>query len=76
MKAREILIALHIKHEGDWDAIYEDIRDKNIADDLEKCIEGVDLDMFCTILDEDYPERIKHRPRPPFVIQEAVVWNT
>lgn len=68
MTARERLIALHIKYEGDWDAIYENIRDKNIPDDLEKCVEDVDLDMYCTILDEDYPQRLKQRFKPPFVI--------
>lgn len=70
MKARDILIALHIKHEGNWDYIYEDIRDKNI-ENIENYIKDYDedeLNEFVTILDEDYPQRLKQRFKPPFVI--------
>ncbi len=68
MKAREILIALWIKHKQDWDKMYEDIANKNIDDNLEKYLENVDTEEFVTILDADYPEKLKHRYHPPFVI--------
>jgi len=70
MKAREILIALHIKHNGNWDKIYEDIRNRN-TENIEDYIKDYDednLNDFVTIIDEDYPERLKQRFKPPFVI--------
>ena len=71
MKAREVLIALHIKYDGDWDRIYRDVILKNVDEDLEGYVNEEAADYFITILDEDYPERLKHRNKPPFVIQEV-----
>lgn len=68
MKARDIIIALWIKNSGDWDKIYRDIRDKNIDDNLEDYIKGIDTECLVTILDEGYPDRLKTRVKPPFVL--------
>jgi len=65
-KAREILIALAIRNNGDWGRIYEDVKNKTYPTDEEikqaksvKCI---------TILDEEYPNELKQSFKPPFVL--------
>lgn len=68
MKAREILIALWLKYDRDWDSIYAALKNKDMDDNLEEHLKDIDPDYFITILDEDYPERLKHRHKPPFVI--------
>ena len=64
MQAREIIIALAIKNQGDWHRIYEDVKSRNM-DDLEKYNTNVDA---ITILDNDYPEKLKRINKPPFVL--------
>lgn len=69
VNGREVLIALYLKHRN-WDKIYRDII-------LKKEIEKRYLSMakrvenkYITLLDPDYPEDIKKRFRPPFVIRK------
>lgn len=67
MTAREAIIALWIKYRQDWDAIYHAVLSKE-TDDLEKYLEDVDVNDFVTIFDEDYPQRLRERSKPPFVL--------
>lgn len=67
---RNFIIALSIRHRGDWDRILDDIRKRAVPTDdeliaalsLRKGVKAI------TILDDEYPERLKHIQKPPFVI--------
>lgn len=63
MNAREILLALAIKNNGDWDSIYNDLVEKVMPP------EEVEYNgKYITILDEEYPEELKHILKPPFIL--------
>jgi len=64
MQARQILIALAIKHQGDWMKIYKDIQDRN-SEGLEEIDTNIDA---ITRVDKDYPEELKKIHQPPFVL--------
>lgn len=73
MKARDILIALYLKYDGDWDKIYSAIKDKKTENLNTKKIKQLRVKYetnfnFITLLDEEYPEQLKHGYKPPFVI--------
>lgn len=67
MKAREILIAIWKKCNGDWDAIFKVIRNKEYIDE-DFSLEGIDPSKYVTLLDEDYPQDLKQSYKPPFVL--------
>lgn len=70
MNGRDVLIYLSIKYEGDWNAIYSDIkgRKKNFtSDDVAQAVASVKSKVV-TIIDRDYPEAFKNQYKPPFVI--------
>ena len=69
MNGRQILIALAIKYEGDWDAIYTAIKSKCV-EELEPCWEMFNKSTCkaTTILDADYPQILKNIYMPPFVL--------
>ena len=72
MNAREMLIALAIKHEGEWENIYKDIQNKVFLSQEE--IEtysfkySEDFTNAVTILDSNYPDYLKNIEKPPFVL--------
>ena len=68
METREILIAIWKKCNGDWDAIYKVLRNKEYID-VELSLEGVDTSKYVTLLDEDYPQDLKQSYKPPFVFE-------
>lgn len=72
MKSRQILIALYAKHNGDWLSIFQDLKNKvayeedfivKTAEDFEKKHKQV-----ITLLDNEYPEELKMKLMPPFVL--------
>ena len=69
MKAREVLIYLSVKFQGDWDKIYEFIskRKKVDIDDAGPFVESMNINAV-TILDEEYPQQLKRVEKPPFVL--------
>lgn len=74
MQARELLIGLSIKNEGDWEKIYTALRTKEI-DGVEEYYQeyikdcGDDSDTrVITMLDPEYPESLKKIYKPPFVL--------
>lgn len=71
VNARDLLIYLHIKFDGDWNKTYSFIKTKQKLDkeDMKKTLEGVDMDKYITLHDDDYPERFKAEMKPPFVIE-------
>ena len=64
--ARNLLIYLDKKNNGDWLKTYADIRDKVLPE------QDFTLDLgdtkVVTIIDDDYPEELKKALQPPFVI--------
>lgn len=70
-QARDILIYLHLKYHGDWDRIYQDIKDKEYVDDF---IISKDLtEKFVTIIDEEYPKDLRNIVKPSFAIDRREV---
>ena len=66
---RNILIAMHIKHAGNFDKIYSDIKNKVMIDNVNDILKGVDTSKYITIIDCDYPIKIKCRQNPPIVLE-------
>lgn len=79
LTAREILITLHLLHNGNWKKIYEAIENKELMEDrvdeevVAQYKKEFDYDSFITILDNDYPKRLKHEYRPAFVLTEGML---
>lgn len=75
LTAREILITFHLLHNGNWKKIYEAIQNKDFIDNelVARYKDEFDYDSFITILDSDYPERLKHERRPVFVMTEGML---
>ena len=67
--AREVLLALSVKHKGDWNKIYRDILRKVPLKD-EEVIEAKEKVKcpYITILDNEYPSALKDSYSPPFLI--------
>lgn len=68
MKGRELLIAIWKKCNGDWDAIYKALINKEYIDE-DFSLEGIDPSKYVTLLDEDYPQDLKQSYKPPFVLE-------
>lgn len=69
MYIRTILIALAIKHNGNWESILKDLQLKEFPK-IEEAIESVSQ-IKCnvlTIFDSDYPQYLKECYMPPFVL--------
>lgn len=66
---RDILIYFAIKYNGEWQKIFDAIKNKESIDDEEilKQVEKV-KNQSITLIDEDYPERLKNVFKPPFVL--------
>ena len=71
IKGREILLALSIKFNGDWQQIYSAIQSKYelLSDEADTLIASLPSDLsYVTIIDNDYPENLKAAYKPPFVL--------
>lgn len=73
MEQRNILIYLYLKNKGDWTKIYSDVVGKTPVTDAEVS-EAITKEeamgnKFLTLVDENYPERLKRASQPPFVIK-------
>ncbi|MCQ2087413.1 MAG: DNA-processing protein DprA [Bacilli bacterium] len=69
LSGRQILIALAIKYQGDWNSIYSAISSKEICE-LNTYLEEFNKSTCkaTTILDADYPQILKQIYMPPFVL--------
>lgn len=67
-KARETIIALSIVHNGDWNKIFECIKNKTLLED--RVVDNaMSIGYDClTLIDAEYPEKVKQKSKPPFVI--------
>ena len=68
MTGRLALIALAIEHDGDWQAVYDDIKGRKSPSDESLRAARAAEGRVVTILDEGYPEVLKSIGRPPFVL--------
>ena len=72
MKFSDVLIYLHEKYNGNWEAIHKAIEEKERVD-CDKVVKLVDSKMkdydYTTMFDEDYPEECMDMKKPPFVIK-------
>ena len=76
MKAREIIIYLSIKNNGNWVKTYNDILNLKNEDDKNKIIDEEEAKKLLknihskvlTILDEGFPDSLKTISRPPFCL--------
>jgi len=66
ISARNILIYLNKKHNGNWDRIYSDIQNRaNYPDD------DIEINQYhhvTTLVDPDYPTKLKQSFKPPFCL--------
>ena len=69
MKSHDILVALAVKMNGDWNAIYEFISTKQEfpEEEAKKLLKKVNSKAI-TCLDEAYPAYLKEIKKPPFVL--------
>ena len=60
IKGRDIIIYLAMKYAGDWNAIYQAIKQKEIVDEtlVRSELESIKSSVV-TIIDESYPESLK-----------------
>ena len=65
----EILAYFAIKYEGDWDRIYSAINKKEKVDteEMKKLLVSNNC-KYITLIGNDYPYRLKHIYKPPFVL--------
>ena len=69
LSGRDILLYLTLKYNGDWDKIYDAIRNKEDIDyeDAEKVLDEYPGE-YITMLDKEYPAILKQCYKPPFVL--------
>ena len=69
LSGRDILLYLTLKYNGDWDKIYNAIKNKEDIDykDAEKTLDEYPGE-YITMLDEEYPAILKQCYKPPFVL--------
>ena len=72
MKAssREVILYLALKHNGDWQEIYQELFNHSIEYSKEVVDEKISKfkGNYITIVDSDYPEGLKQIYKPPFVL--------
>lgn len=69
LKPREMVCYLAIKHNGDWNKIYEGIQIKTLPEES-VMIEALKTlkSNYITILDDEYPQQLRQVYKPPFVL--------
>ena len=69
MSSRNTLIAVAVKHNGNWDSILTDLELKNYpeGEELESLLKTINCEVL-TILDNEYPPYLKEVYMPPFVL--------
>jgi len=69
LKGRDIIVYLAVKYQGDWNAIYDAIKRKELVDE-QLVLDTVSKikSKYTTIVDQDYPESLKKIYKPPFVL--------
>lgn len=68
ISARDLLIAIWIKCDKNWDKTYQAILNKDSINE-EEILKDIDTSRYITLLDSDYPKELKQTYRPPFVLE-------
>ena len=70
MDIKEFLVGISVKHNGDWEKIYDAILKKEDIGDEEMILRNISKleSKYITILDDEYPEMLRKSYRPPFVL--------
>jgi DNA processing protein len=71
LKGRDIIVYLAVKYNGDWNAIYQAIKNKEMVDEPTVVLtiaKAVEKYKVLTIIDSDYPDSMKQIYKPPFVL--------
>ena len=65
----DILVYFAIKYKGDWDSIYSAINKKERVDseEVKRVVSECNF-QYITLLDSNYPQRLKNIYKPPFVL--------
>lgn len=66
ISAKQILLYMNKIYNGNWDKIFQAIKDKQETDD--KAVENIEKEIqhpFVTVLDKDYPALLKSGYKPP-----------
>ena len=65
----EVLVYLAYKHKGDWEAIYDDVKNHIFpsVEEIKECLSKIKSN-YISILNPLYPEYLKNIFRPPFVL--------
>ena len=68
-KGRELLLYLALKHNGEWEKIFYDIKERTPLnnEDIKQKLSSFNTP-YIKIIDEDYPIALKKVYKPPFVI--------
>ncbi len=70
IKCRKLLIFLSLKYHGDWSSIWRELTGKKDVYSV-KDFEDIEEKLPCkavTMYDLEYPDRLRHVHRPPFVL--------
>jgi DNA processing protein len=69
LKGRDVILFLAVKYQGDWNAIYAAIKNKELVDEhtVHETIDSIKTKTVA-IIDQDYPEALKKIYKPPFVL--------
>jgi hypothetical protein len=73
MIASMIILYLNVKHDFNWDLVYQCIKNKTDHPTHEEVIElfkekNINPNEWVCLLDDGYPEILKRISRPPFVL--------
>lgn len=69
MNVRTVLLALAIKNKGDWNAMYQALREKPAEGLDESLCEGIADSDYMTFNDPDYPDMLRNSVmKPPLVL--------
>lgn len=73
MIASVIILYLNVKHNFNWDLVYQCIKNKTDHPTHEEVIElfkekNINPNEWVCLLDDEYPEILKRISRPPFVL--------
>ncbi|MGI6713563.1 MAG: DNA-processing protein DprA [Bacilli bacterium] len=76
IKARELLVYLAIRYQGDFDKILEAIRRKEKIEEekVKEALKTIKCS-YCTLLDDDYPASLKQVYKPPLVLFYYGDWS-
>lgn len=66
---RDILLAMSMRHEGNFKKIYTDLQTKApyTPEEINQAKQAVNY-KYVTIIDSDYPETLKQKDCPPFIL--------